>query len=118
MSTAQAPLVQYSDSDSDDAHANGTSDNALQRKRSAAAQASTAASLPPLPAAFHDLYSTRVRVSTSDDPSLHGGRRRAVPHVDGSWPSHVYLECKPSRFRSLRFVRKRTLTWSRVAVAG
>lgn len=87
-------LVQYSDSDSgseqDVAVAAQTPKPVLKRKRSKADNDD----LPPLPAAFHDLYSTNARVSTSDDPSLHGGRKRAVPHVDGNWPSHVYLECK------------------------
>ncbi|KAJ4984274.1 hypothetical protein SVAN01_10243 [Stagonosporopsis vannaccii] len=93
-------LVQYSDSDSgaeqDAAPAAQTSKPVLKRKRSQAGNHD----LPPLPAAFHDLYSTNARVSTSDNPSLHGGRKRAVPHVEGNWPSHVYLEWVPSQTES------------------
>jgi hypothetical protein len=92
-------LVQYPDSDSDQEHDSrgitpqliaGAPKTAVKRKHSESAQND----LPPLPAAFHDLYSTNARASTSDDPSLHGGRKRAIPHVEGNWPSHIYLECK------------------------
>jgi hypothetical protein len=90
------PLVPYPDSDSDDGDisvpavlSKSTFQSAVKRKRSEDEDG-----LPPLPAAFHDLYSTNARVSTSDNPSLHGGRKRAVPHVEGKWPSHLYLECK------------------------
>ncbi|KAF2025217.1 hypothetical protein EK21DRAFT_76950 [Setomelanomma holmii] len=98
------PLVQYPNSESDEADSweakpaqpcPTTSKVALKRKRVEATQ-----ELPPLPSAFFDCYATNARVSTSDNPSLHGGRKRAIPHVEGNWPSHVYLEWIPSQTES------------------
>jgi hypothetical protein len=59
-------------------------DEVLNRKK---------ASLPPLPSILTDLYKDRER--PPDNPEHHQGRIRARPHVDGSWPVHVYLEGTP-----------------------
>lgn len=82
-------LVAYSDSSGDEV------DEEVQpaKKRKISPQ-NGEDELPPLPTAFLDLYSSTTRTSTQDDPSLHGGRQRVTPHVEGHWPTHVYLECK------------------------
>jgi hypothetical protein len=89
-------LVQYSDSEPDSDHNQqvSTPRPAKRIRRTPPTDTRPAPSLPPLPATFHDLYASSTRVSVRDDPSLHGGRKRVIPHVEGNWPTHIYLECK------------------------
>ena len=75
-------LVAYSDSEEEDDSDNAPAAKRLKRDDSP----------PPLPASFLNLYSSTVRVANTDDPSLHAGRKRLVAHVDGNWPTHIYLE--------------------------
>lgn len=88
-------LVDYSDSD-DSAQDTAPAVPArnLKRKRDGM-DTNAVSSLPPLPATFHDLYASTARASSQDDSKMHGGRQRVTPHIEGNWPTHVYLECKP-----------------------
>jgi hypothetical protein len=94
-------LVEYSESDSepqeDDLEATSPPKKKIRPAGPVSRSSLTETALPPLPSNFHDLYASSTRVSLRDDPSLHGGRKRAVPHVEGNWPTHIYLECKDPR---------------------
>lgn len=81
------PLIDYSSSSDDEPRSTSN-----PPELPAARQPSTP-TLPPLPSNFHDLYAFAARPSVQDDPELHGGRQRSTPHVEGQWPTHVYLGC-------------------------
>jgi hypothetical protein len=88
-------LVQYSDTESDTEESGEKSPRPAKKPRHNNTSADDrVSSLPPLPTAFRDLYASSTRVSVRDDPSLHGGRKRVIPHVEGNWPTHIYLECE------------------------
>ncbi|XXH05669.1 hypothetical protein Hte_012104 [Hypoxylon texense] len=91
-------LVDYSSSESDDEEEAQSPAVAAKRQKTShdVSSAGASSTLPPLPAAFHNLYASTVRVSTGDDPTLHQGRKRVNPHKAGSWPSHLYIEWHPT----------------------
>lgn len=92
------PLVDYSSSSSssEDERSPNPASNALPPRKKRKTNPTAEPSLPDLPATFHDLYASTVRTATNDDPSLHQGRKRVIPHVAGNWPSHIYIEWHPS----------------------
>jgi hypothetical protein len=101
-------LVDYSSSDSESDDNSGPDSHRVKRRKGsdgitahsrtldgdAGSMTKDAGPMPPLPDTFHDLYASTVRQSIVDDPSLHQGRKRQVPHVVGNWPSHIYTECE------------------------
>lgn len=63
-------------------------------KRPKTANADHRVKPPPLPREFMDLYTNNPKVSA--DSGLHEGRVRVIPHIEGAWPSHVFVEWIPS----------------------
>ncbi|KAI4157876.1 MAG: hypothetical protein LQ342_007942 [Letrouitia transgressa] len=92
-------LVDYPDSDESDSPA-ATGSDANKSPENGKGRLEPPSFLPPLPEAFHNLYASKSRTSNQDDPSLHEGRQRHIPHVEGNWPTHVYIEWHPSKTES------------------
>ncbi|KAF9439013.1 nuclear protein localization protein 4 [Entomortierella beljakovae] len=69
-------------------------DNAVAKRSSQASDVSVISkkhksTLPPLPSIFKELFKERER--PPDNSGKHQGRIRTRPHIEGSWPVHVYL---------------------------
>lgn len=98
LHNVMTPLVDYGSSEGEEEEEPQTatlpipteSTDKLKRKYDDTIPEST---LPPLPSTFHNLYASNTRLSVRDDPNLHGGRTRVTPHIEGNWPTHLYIEC-------------------------
>ena len=89
----QMGLVDYSSSESEEEESQPLLKRPRLGSKSLQCKEIEPAELPPLPDSFRDLYAVKARATLEDDPSLHHGRKRTTPHAEGSWPTHVYLEC-------------------------
>ncbi|KAI5815452.1 hypothetical protein BZA77DRAFT_315811 [Pyronema omphalodes] len=103
----QTPLVDYPDTSDSDSEPEATPPAKKLKIKSELSTSATIATvvtppslpsvsplpqLPPLPARFHNLYAVAPRIGKEDDPTLHGGRKRAIPHVQGNWPTFAFIE--------------------------
>lgn len=85
----------YSESSDDDDTCESNSDKVIAEKNDTRTDLLTKKrKAPPLPSRFLDLYTSNPKVS--ENSPLHEGRVRVLPHTEGSWPTHVYLEWMPT----------------------
>ncbi|KIY68141.1 hypothetical protein CYLTODRAFT_421902 [Cylindrobasidium torrendii FP15055 ss-10] len=80
-SKRSAGLVEYSSSEEDDA--------------------AEPAAPPPKRKKLPALPNSLTVPKPKDDPSKHQGRLRSMPHVDGQWAAHVYVNIKLNRRSAL-----------------
>ncbi|KAI9283923.1 U6 snRNA phosphodiesterase Usb1 [Umbelopsis sp. AD052] len=78
-----ASLVDYSSESESDSETSPQITQIGKRSRSDS-------SLPPLPTAFK-------HIRTDDNSEKYQGRIRTVPHTEGQWPTHVYIEVPCSK---------------------
>ncbi len=76
------PLVDYSESETDSSPGSGTE--------------SETGDGPSIPSLVLDSFIVGPRM---DDPVFHDGRTRTQEHMEGTWPSHLYVEWRPTHIQ-------------------
>lgn len=82
-------LVGYSDS-SDSSDTDSEQSNYLNINTSQNVQSLK----PSLPLSFHSIYTANSKFASGSH--LYDGKSRVSAHVEGSWPTHIYLQWIPS----------------------
>lgn len=104
MTDSFKPLVDYpdSDSESDSSLPSGSKSGASSDQASCSNSAKLQSPIkpqqlsppPPPPKEFLNLFNSNPKFSKNSH--LYEGKFRAVPHIQGSWPSHIYIQWTPN----------------------
>jgi hypothetical protein len=74
-------LVLYSDSSEDEKEGDDTLKKEVKRKL-------------PMPFKADDDYDDAAKKVKTNESDQHQGRTRTIPHQEGNWPSHIFIDCK------------------------